>query len=154
MSEATLASLGMRVVGRWTTESTHPDLPGTVINGTADIEWLEGERFLILRSRNDHPDFPDAISIVGDTRAVTAEDVAADRSEELHLHYFDSRGVYRVYDVSIKPDGWEWALKEPGWAQRLPLSFADGDRTMSGTSRLSVDNGPWNDDLEVTYRRR
>jgi hypothetical protein len=45
-------------------------------------------------------------------------------------------------------------LEEPGWAQRLPLSFADGDRTMSGTSRLSVDNGPWNDDLEVTYRRR
>jgi hypothetical protein len=114
----------------------------------------EGERFLILRSRNDHPDLPDAISIVGDTRAVTAEDVAADRSEELHLHYFDSRGVHRVYDVSIKPEGWEWALEEPGWAQRLPHSFADGDRTMRCTSRLSVDNGPWNDDLEVTYRRR
>jgi hypothetical protein len=154
MSEATLASLGKRVVGRWTTESTHPAFPGTVINGTVDIEWLEGERFLILRTRNDHPDFPDSISIVGDTRALTAEDVAADRSEELQLHYFDSRGVHRVYDVSITPHGWEWAMEEPGWAQRMPLSFADGDRTMSGTSRLSVDNGPWNDDLAVTYHRQ
>ena len=26
-----------------------------------------GKRFLIIRSRNDHPDFPDAISIIGFT---------------------------------------------------------------------------------------
>jgi hypothetical protein len=56
-----------RLVGNWVTEATHPALPGVVVHGTASIEWLEGHRFLILRSRNDHPDFPDAISIIGFT---------------------------------------------------------------------------------------
>jgi hypothetical protein len=154
MSDATLASLGRRLVGSWTAESTHPSLPGTVIHGTLDVEWLEGERFLILRTRNDHPDFPDAISIIGNTDALTAEDLGTDRSEELHLHYYDSRGVHRVYDVTVTADGWAWAMEEPGWAQRLPLAFADDNRTMSGISRLSEDNGPWDDDLAVTYHRR
>ena len=46
-----------RLVGSWSTEATHPALPGVVVRGTTSIEWLEGQRFLIVRSRNDHP-FP------------------------------------------------------------------------------------------------
>lgn len=80
---ADLSGLGERLVGRWTTEATHPAVPATVVRGWSDIEWLEGERFLIFRSGNDHPDFPDSISIIGDT-------------DGLHMHYFDSRGVHRV----------------------------------------------------------
>jgi hypothetical protein len=56
-----------RFVGSWVTEATHPALPDVVVHGTASFEWLEGQRFLILRSRNDHPDFPDSISIIGFT---------------------------------------------------------------------------------------
>src|SRR4029450_4921058 len=56
-----------RLVGSWTTEATHPAVPGVLVQGTASIEWLEGERFLIHRARTDHPDFPDAISIIGFT---------------------------------------------------------------------------------------
>src|SRR5262245_54668857 len=56
-----------RLVGTWTTEATHPALPGVVVHGTAVIEWLEGKRFLIHRARADHLDFPDSISIVGIT---------------------------------------------------------------------------------------
>ena len=62
--------LGQRLVGEWTTEATHPGVPGTVVHGTARVEWLEGQQFLILRSRSDHPDFPDSISIIGDTERV------------------------------------------------------------------------------------
>src|SRR5688572_30090966 len=65
-TETALRPLG-RLLGSWATEATHPALPGVVVRGTASIEWLEGERFLILRTRNDHPDFPDAISIIGYT---------------------------------------------------------------------------------------
>ena len=56
-----------RLVGTWATDATHPALPGVVVDGTAVIEWLEGERFLIHRARTDHPDFPDSISIIGVT---------------------------------------------------------------------------------------
>ena len=40
----TLKSLGVKLIGEWTTEATHPEVPGTVVHGTARVEWLEGER--------------------------------------------------------------------------------------------------------------
>jgi hypothetical protein len=64
--DAMLRSLG-RIVGAWSTEITHPAVPGVVVRGTVVAEWLEGERFLIHRARTDHPDFPDSISIIGFT---------------------------------------------------------------------------------------
>ena len=42
-----LQDLGRRLAGRWTTEATHPALPGAAIAGTSECEWLAGERFLI-----------------------------------------------------------------------------------------------------------
>jgi hypothetical protein len=51
--------------GPWTTEATHPAIPGVVVHGTALVQWLEGERFLIHRAHTDHPDFPDGLSIIG-----------------------------------------------------------------------------------------
>jgi hypothetical protein len=67
-TDATLRRFG-RLVGEWTTESTHPAVPDTVIHGRASFEWLEGERFLIWRESADHPEFPDAIAIIGDPEA-------------------------------------------------------------------------------------
>jgi hypothetical protein len=148
---ADLQSLGRRLVGRWTTEATHPVVPGTVVAGSGEVEWLEGERFLIIRSRSDHPDFPDAISILGDT-------------DGLHMHYFDSRGVHRIYELTVTEDGWETAMDrhssagsfasgDAPFSQRMTYSFEDEDRTMSLKVKVSQDDVNWDDDLEVTYRR-
>ena len=54
-------------VGEWETEATHPMLPDTLIRGRITVEWLEGEKFLLHRARNDHPDVPDSISVIGET---------------------------------------------------------------------------------------
>jgi hypothetical protein len=53
-TEAALRRLSV-LVGEWTTESTHPAVPGTVVHGQAAFEWLEGERFLIWRERRKNP---------------------------------------------------------------------------------------------------
>src|SRR6266567_851237 len=37
---ADLQSLGRRLMGRWTTEATHPGLPGAVVRGSSDIELV------------------------------------------------------------------------------------------------------------------
>jgi len=99
-----------RLVGSWVTEATHPAVPGVVVHGTASIEWLEGRRFLILRSRNDHPDFPDAISIIGftdvDRVGPHADESTASGGSRLCMHYFDSRGVFRVYEVNVDVEAW------------------------------------------------
>jgi hypothetical protein len=149
---ADLERLGRRLVGSWTTEATHPAVPGTTVSGAAEVRWLEGERFVIFRSRNDHPDFPDSISIIGDT-------------DGLRWHYFDSRGVHRVYEFRVTDDGWEIARDAaggdepeigraaPAFSQRIIVTFEDDDNTMAGRSKISFDNETWQDDLQITYRR-
>src|SRR5437762_1172569 len=101
MSESALQPLN-RLVGNWVTEATHPALPGAVVRGTTAIEWLEGQRFLVVRSHNDHQDFPDAISIVGftdvDRVGADADQSTAGSGSRLCMHYFDARGVFRVYE--------------------------------------------------------
>jgi len=50
----TIHTFSNRGTAAWATEATHPALPGVVVHGSAIIEWLEGERFLIQRARSDH----------------------------------------------------------------------------------------------------
>lgn len=147
-----------RLVGTWTTEATHPAVSGLTVNGTVRIEWLEGERFLIHRAHSDHPDFPDSISIIGLTamdRVETVQDFAPtpDGNSSLRMHYYDSRGVFRVYDVSIDETSWRIWRNAPGFSQRFMGVVADGGDTIAGRWQLSRDDVQWNDDLEITYRR-
>ena len=157
-NEPALESLG-RLDGTWTTEATHRLLPGVVLRGTVSGEWLEGERFLILRTHTDHPDIPDAISLIGFTdqdraHKGAATTPAADGERRLTMHYFDSRGVFRVFDASIDDQAWRIWREAPGFSQRFTGSFADGGATIAGVWQLCEDDVNWNDDLRITYRRR
>ena len=129
------------LVGEWTTEATHPALPSTVVHGHSSFEWLEGAKFLVVRAHSDHPDFPDSISVIGDT-------------EGLRMHYFDSRGVHRVYEVGVSEDALEFSRDAPGFAQRFTGNFEEGGSRISGLWKLSEDNATWKDDLQITYRRQ
>ena len=165
--EGTLAPLN-RLVGSWITEVTHPAFPGVVVHGTVDVEWLEGERFVIHRARFDHRDFPDSIAIIGvtehdraDTAAtsvssasVAAVSTAAATDSTLTMHYFDSRGVFRVYGVSIDEAAWRIWRNAPGFSQRFTGTFADADQTIDGLWELREDDVNWASDLRITYRRR
>jgi hypothetical protein len=151
--ELTLESLN-RLVGRWTTEATHPAMPGLVVRGTVQAEWLEGEQFLIQRSRNEHPDFPDACWVIGATdrdRVGAAAEKPA--SPTLTAHYFDSRGVFRVYQVTVDASAWTVWREAPGFSQRFRGTFADNDTSIAGLWQLSEDGTHWNDDLQINYRR-
>jgi hypothetical protein len=147
-----------RLVGTWATEATHPAFPGVIVHGTVAIDWLEGERFLIQRSRTDHPDFPDAISIIGFTDRDRVEGGAgSDRASvepQLTMHYYDSRGVFRLYDFSADDASFRFQRMAPGFSQRFTGTFADGGHTIHGVSQLSRDDAHWDDDLQITYRRR
>jgi hypothetical protein len=145
------------LVGAWTTEATHPASPGIVVHGTAVIEWLEGERFLIHRARTDHPDFPDSISIIGDTERDRVDNASHPgpgvTESRLNMHYFDSRGVFRIYHVSMDDQVWRLWRDAPGFSQRFTGTFADGGDTVDGRWQLCRDDTHWDDDLQITYRR-
>ena len=130
-----------RFVGRWVTQATHPLLPGTAVRGQATFEWLDGRRFLILRWRYDHPEIPDAIAIIGVTDG------------QLSMHYFDHRGVYRVYSVSLEEDQWRFWRDAPGFSQRFTGVLSDDGDAITGQGQLSLDKSGWKDDLAITYRR-
>ena len=129
------------LVGEWTLELTHPMVEGTVVSGRSTFEWLEGESFLLQRSRNDHPDFPDSLGVIGVPEG------------ELSMHYFDSRGVFRVYGVRFDDGVWKMRRDEPGFSQRFSGSFGENGDTISGQWQLSRDDETWDDDLAITFRR-
>lgn len=127
------------VVGDWTIELTHPSFDAPV-QGEAVFEWLEGERFLVQRSSNEHPDAPDSIAVIG-----------VMENGELAMHYFDSRGVQRVYGVAVDGDEWRMWRDAPGFGQRF--SGTIGAAEIAGQWQLCRDDETWADDLRITYRR-
>jgi hypothetical protein len=129
------------LVGDWEVEATHPALPGTVVPGQASFEWLAGERFLIYRASAEHPDFPEGISIIGVT------------DDRLTMHYFDSRGVFRVYETSLEDGVWRIWRDAPGFSQRMEGPLSDDGNTLEARFEMSEDGSTWTEDLKATYRR-
>ena len=129
------------LTGTWATEGAHPLLPGADIRGQVTFEWLDGERFLVGRSHYEHPDIPDAVTVTGVT------------DDQLSMHYFDSRGVHRIYSVSMTPNTWHFWRDGPDFAQRFTGTFSADGNTITGQGRLSRDGTTWDDDLALTYRR-
>jgi hypothetical protein len=118
---------------------------GTVA-GRATFEWSLDGRFLLQRSRMDHPAAPDSLAIL-------ALDGGAYRQ-----HYFDSRGVVRLYAMTLDEGGWtlrrETAdFSELGFRQRYTGTFEDGGRTLRGRWERAGAGEAWALDFEVDHTR-
>ena len=132
-----------RFIGRWETEGAHPMLPDEAIRGTSTFAWLDGQQFVIWRSHYDHPQIPDAITIIGVTDG------------RLSQHYFDRRGVHRVYAASLDGSAWRYwrDAPAPDLSQRFTGTFSSDGDSIVGHGQLSRDGTAWEDDLALTYRR-
>ena len=130
------------LIGDWTMELTHPSMEGTVIHGQTTYEWLEGGRFLIQRAANEHPDFPDSLSVIG----------VMEGESDLSMQYFDSRGVHRVYAAEF--DGRELTIARdaPEFNQRMNASLSDDGSTLTGVWQMDEGEG-YRDDLALIFRR-
>ncbi len=135
-----LALLGA-LAGDWTTEATHRMLPDEVVAGATTFEWLAGERFLIQRSRVEHPQFPDSVSVLGDFDG------------RLEQHYYDSRGVHRIYAVELGEDTWRMARDAPGFSQRFTGTVSEDGDAIAGLWTLSRDGDTFEDDVAIAFRR-
>lgn len=128
------------LIGAWATEATHPLVEETV-SGIVTFEWLEGERFLVQRSHNDHELFPDAICVIG----------APETGGGLVMEYFDSRGVRRTYGVSLEDGVLRFWREQEGFDQRF--SAVLWPETFVGRWQLARTPDDWQDDLVMSYRR-
>lgn len=136
------------LVGAWEVEAEFPGQ--TVPAGRSVFEWALDGSFLIQRNEVPVPEAPDSMAII----AVDPETGAYTQ------HYFDSRGVVRVYAMTFADGVWELLREEADFS---PLSFrqrftgrvgADGDTIRGGWELAKDGAAAWEKDFELTYRRR
>ena len=109
-----------RFIGEWTMHVAFPGAP-PVAGGRVVFEWMTGEQFLIERWEVPVPEAPDGLAIIGFNEG---------RGTFLQ-HYFDSRGIARVYSGTFSDDG----------------------TTIVGRWEIAHDGSTWEHDFDLTYVR-
>ena len=134
------------LAGEWQVEyssmSFHPD-PSAVGYGRSSFEWLEGGAFMVEHSEADNPEFPRGIAVMG-------PDDAAGRYCML---YYDSRGVSRLYQMSLSSTIWKLWRDFPGFSQRFTGTINEDGRTIRASWEKSEDGSHWEHDFDLTYTK-
>jgi hypothetical protein len=141
MAPDTTGALGRLdvLVGEWET-----DVPGVEAEGRTTFEWLEGGGFLIQRSTVDRPEFPNAICVIGATGPTGG----------LQQHYFDSRGVTRVYEMTLADGVWTLFREGPDWPQRYVGELSEDGTAITGRWEAGAELGaPLEHDFDMNFRR-
>jgi hypothetical protein len=133
-------------LGEWTTEA---DIPGTAdVEARSVFEWILGGQFLLERSEVAHPAAPDGVCIVG---------VKSD-GDGFTQHYFDDRGIARIYEMKFENGLWELLRVTPdftplSFSQRYTGRFSDDGKTIEGRWESSNDGSTWELDFQLNYMR-
>jgi hypothetical protein len=132
-----------KFIGDWSVKASFPDSP----TGRSVFEWALKGQYLIQRSEAPDP-IPQALAIV----AVDPKTGAYTQ------HYFDSRGVVRVYAMTFSGDSWTLTRNSPDFSpldfhQRFKGRFIDGGNTIQGTWEQSQDGRNWKRDFDLTYTK-
>jgi len=138
------------LVGNWSINA--PVFPGPP--GRATFEWMPGGKFLVERWEagtiqvgDEEIEFT-GIAIVG-----------YDSAKEGYLqHYFDSRGVARVYQMNFVNGIWKlWRDTEDfsplDFSQRFTGTFSDDGNTIDAHWDICHDGKTWEKDFDLTYTR-
>jgi hypothetical protein len=131
------------LVGQWTMEAGPPGGPPWPGEAAVTFDWLEGRTFLIERWRIDLPEAPDGIAIIG----------TGDEPESFRQHYFDSRGVHRIYEMTLIDGEWRlWRDAPDPFPQRFTGTFSEDGKTIAGRWEKQ-ESGGWETDFDLTYRK-
>jgi hypothetical protein len=131
------------LVGEWKVEVVLPSASFSVIEGYAIFEWIEDGHFLAYRSGVSQSDFPTGTSIIGGDGTMGS----------YTMLYYDSRGVSRIYQMSLSNEVWKLWRNDPEFAQRLTGTFSDDGNTITAAWEKSIDGSTWELDFDVTYRK-
>ena len=141
------------LIGEWQMHAVFPSsspIEASESNGAARtvFEWLPGRQFVVQRWEVPHPAAPDGIAIIG-----------FDAGRDTYLqHYFDSRGVARLYEMTFAGGVWILSRTEADFSpldfsQRYTGSFSDDGSTIRGRWESSSDRRAWVHDFELIYTK-
>ena len=136
-------------IGEWSLEMIMPDQdPMADIGARVTFEWMPGKRFLIERWSVPIPEAPDGLAVIG-----------FDEGRGTYLqHYFDTRGVARVYEMAFTGGVWTLSRTKPDFSphdfsQRFTGTFSDDGQRIDGTWEIAEDQKTWTKDFDLNYRR-
>ena len=133
------------LLGEWRIETSLPfDADGPALSV---FEWMLDGHYLLQRTSIPQP-FPDSTSIVScdpETGAYTQ-------------HYFDARGVVRLYAMTFRDGVWTLTRETPdfsalSFSQRFTGEFSDDGSRIDGRWERTNDAGAWELDFEFAYLR-
>jgi hypothetical protein len=141
------------LVGDWRMAAEFEGAPPAESSARVGFEWMPGRRYLIERweiSGLDPLEMPAAgIAIIG-----------ADPEIEGNFlqHYFDSRGVARIYKMSLRDGVWKLWRDSPDhspldFSQRYTGTFSDDGKSISGSWEICHDGTTWEHDFDLTYTK-
>ena len=127
------------LVGKWTSASRkYPDGRGRMT-----VAPTEGGKYLRIEAQVDDPRFPVSTQVVGG-------DEASDQYTSL---YHDSRGVHRVYHMTVALGVWKIWREAPGFNQRYTGQISGDGKTIAGQWEFSEDGSKWEVDFDLSYRK-
>jgi hypothetical protein len=141
------------LIGQWHGEGAVPAEPPMKMSAEVKIERLGP--FIVFRSMGKPAEFPDSISIIG----------GAASGEPQPMHYFDSRGVKRMFMTTVEDSTWKiWRApgedwngpNGPGFNQRFIGEISTDGNTIDGRwERGMGDAGDqWEIDFPMVYVRK
>jgi hypothetical protein len=140
-------------VGDWVMEVRFPGDEQPPMTGDAPVarsrfEWTLDRQFLLQRNEISVQGVPDSLSIV-----------SVDPETGGYLqHYYDSRGVVRLYAMTLADGVWTLTRESPDFSpldfrQRYIGTFSQDGNTISGAWETDADGAGWKHDFDLTYRR-
>jgi hypothetical protein len=140
MTNAALARLGA-FIGAWDWEAA---VGGQSIGrGPTVFAWHEGGAFLVERADAEQADFPSSTAIIG----------CDDSTEKYCMFQVDSRGISRIYQMSLRDGVWKLWRDAPGFSQRFEGTFGDDGMRITGRWEKSTDGAQWEHDFDLIYTK-
>ena len=140
------------LVGQWNLEAIWPEGGPEEVAGTCTFEWELGGRYLVQRTELTIPEAPDTVAVIG-------PDSRDDARATFVQHYFDSRGVTRIYAMELGDTGLTLERKTPDFSpldfwQRYVGHLSEGSSQIRGAWEASTDEGrTWDHDFELNFTR-
>lgn len=131
-------------VGKWDIELVFPGDPPFIAHTVGSFEWLDDRRFfLVYRAGTEGSGYPVGHCIIG----------ADDTMDTYTMLYSDSRGVARIYHMSVRDGVWRQWRDDPNFYQRFSATFSEDGRTIKGAWENSEDGKNWKHDFDMTYTK-
>lgn len=135
------------LIGRWRQSVDAPRHVEERLEGDMTMEWLREEKVILQRSIIENPMFPEGVVVI----------MAADKDADgdFTAHYFDSRAVSRVLQMSFQDGVWRWWRHATGpedFDQRFEGRLVNDGKIIESSCYL-VQDGEWTHDFDVTYTR-